>query len=115
MSTSTRGTFGKLLQYHRRDAGLTQQELAERAKLSVRGISDLERGYRTRPHRWTVDMLATALDLSEEEHAAMLAAARRPTAARGDRVALEEVRCPVDRRAHLRPVAPTFLNDWRRT
>ncbi len=36
--------FGALLKSFRRTAGLTQEALAERAHLSVRGIQDLERG-----------------------------------------------------------------------
>ncbi len=37
-------TFGELLRRSRVATGLTQEELAERAGLSARGISDLERG-----------------------------------------------------------------------
>jgi transcriptional regulator with XRE-family HTH domain len=36
--------FAALLKRYRLSAGLTQEELAEGARLSVRGISDLERG-----------------------------------------------------------------------
>jgi transcriptional regulator with XRE-family HTH domain len=36
--------FGPLLRQLRDDAGLTQEELAEAARLSPRSISDLERG-----------------------------------------------------------------------
>jgi transcriptional regulator with XRE-family HTH domain len=43
-------TFGELLRRHRQAAGLTQQELAERAGLSVHGIQKLERGA-THPYR----------------------------------------------------------------
>jgi predicted ATPase/DNA-binding XRE family transcriptional regulator len=71
------GAFGTRLRYHRRDAGLTQAELAERAGLSVRGISDLERGARRAPYQETVTRLADALGLADEERAAFLAAARR--------------------------------------
>ena len=53
----------------RLDAGFTQQELAERAKLSVEAISTLERGTRTRPHRDTVVLLGRALELSPEREA----------------------------------------------
>jgi transcriptional regulator with XRE-family HTH domain len=38
--------FGSLLRRYRTSAGLTQEELAERAGLSRRGIADLERGAR---------------------------------------------------------------------
>src|SRR6185437_4545934 len=69
-------TLAKLLQRYRRAAGLTQEELAERAHLSVRGISNLERGVRRQPQRSTVTLLAEALGLEGTERAALLAAAR---------------------------------------
>ena len=46
-------SFGDLLREYRLEADSTQEELAERAGLSKRGISDLERGARTRPQRET--------------------------------------------------------------
>ena len=55
-------------------AGLTQEELAERAGLTARGISDLERGARNRPYPHTVRSLADALELPEDERAALFAA-----------------------------------------
>ena len=69
--------FGDLLGQHRRAAGLTQEALAEQAGLSVRGISDLERGIRTHPQRETARMLADALHLVGPERGALLASARR--------------------------------------
>jgi predicted ATPase/transcriptional regulator with XRE-family HTH domain len=69
--------FGDLLRSYRRAAGLTQDELAERSGLSARGISDLERGARGRPHRDTVQMLADALHLGDAERASLIAAARQ--------------------------------------
>jgi predicted ATPase/DNA-binding XRE family transcriptional regulator len=58
----------------REAAGLTQEELAERAGLTARGISDLERGARNRPYPHTVRSLAAALELPEDERAALFAA-----------------------------------------
>ncbi len=72
--------FGELLRRARRAAGLTQAELAARAGLSWRGITDLERGVRRRPRRDTVTLLAEALGLAGEERAAFAAAARLPSA-----------------------------------
>jgi transcriptional regulator with XRE-family HTH domain len=69
-------SFAGLLQRYRRVAGLTQEELAERARLSVRGISNLERGVRRLPQRSTVTLLAEALALSGVERGAFEAAAR---------------------------------------
>lgn len=70
--------FGAALARHRRAAGLTQEELAERAGLSARGVSDLERGLRQRPQAETVRLLAQALALTTPDRDALLAAARRP-------------------------------------
>jgi predicted ATPase/DNA-binding XRE family transcriptional regulator len=70
-------SFGALLKRHREAAALSQEALAERSGLSVRGISDLERAVRTSPRFETVRMLADALALSEADHAALLAAARQ--------------------------------------
>ena len=57
---------------------LTQEALAERAGVSARAISDLERGARTHPYRETATLLAEALGLTGNARAALLAAARRP-------------------------------------
>ena len=57
-------------------AGLSQEALAERASLSARAISDLERGLRTAPRPETVRMLTDALALTGEQHAQLLQAAR---------------------------------------
>src|SRR4051794_33477169 len=57
--------FGAALRRHRLAAGLTQEQLAERAGLSVRGIQDLERGARRSPHPETVRRLSEALGQSD--------------------------------------------------
>jgi tetratricopeptide (TPR) repeat protein/transcriptional regulator with XRE-family HTH domain len=74
---TTQESFGSLVRLYRREAGLTQEELAERAGLSVRGISDLERDVKQRPHRDTVELLAAAFDLNEEARAQFAATARQ--------------------------------------
>ncbi len=72
-------TFGALLRALRGSAGLTQEELAGRAHLTVHAVSALERGLRTRPYPSTVRSLAAALDASDEQLAQLLAAvAGRP-------------------------------------
>ena len=73
-------TFADLLRHHRIVAGLTQEELAARAQLSVDAVSMLERGARRRPRKDTVALLADALALPDEERAAFAAAARRAPA-----------------------------------
>ena len=55
--------FSALLREARREAGLTQEKLAERAGISERAISDLERGINRAPRRDTLDLLVRALDL----------------------------------------------------
>src|SRR5436309_4302282 len=57
-------------------AGLTQEELADRANLSVRGVSNLERGVRHLPQHTTIELLAEALHLAGSDRAAFVAAAR---------------------------------------
>jgi predicted ATPase/transcriptional regulator with XRE-family HTH domain len=76
MATSSATTFGALLRQHRLSAGLTQEELAERAGLSTRGIQALERGVHTSPRAETVRLLADALSLSAESRTSLIAAAR---------------------------------------
>ena len=73
-------TFAGLLRYHRLAAGLTQEELAERAHLSVDAISTLERGARRSPRKDTVTLLANALALAPDDRAALAAAARHSPA-----------------------------------
>lgn len=69
--------FGPLLRRLRDRAGLTQEELAERAGLTSHAVSALERGTRTRPYPHTVRALAAALDVDDAERAALLAAVPR--------------------------------------
>jgi predicted ATPase/transcriptional regulator with XRE-family HTH domain len=70
----THGGFGELLREYRAAAGLSQEELAERAGLSARGIADLERGARMAPYPRTARKLADALNLADDERAELLAA-----------------------------------------
>jgi predicted ATPase/DNA-binding XRE family transcriptional regulator len=69
-------SFGEQLRQWRIAASLSQEELADRSGLSVRGISDLERGARQAPRLETVRLLADALGLSDTDRAALFAAAR---------------------------------------
>lgn len=79
MTTVEPSTFGALLRRHRVEAGLTQEELAERARISARAVSDLERGVYQTPKMWTARQLAEALDLQGESRASFDAAARGTT------------------------------------
>jgi DNA-binding SARP family transcriptional activator/transcriptional regulator with XRE-family HTH domain len=55
--------LGVMIARGRRLAGLTQQQLAERAAVSVGAVRDLEQGRTGRPRRATVDALALVLGL----------------------------------------------------
>jgi non-specific serine/threonine protein kinase len=62
--------FGDLLRDYRRAAGLTQEQLAERAGISPRSISEMERGSAHVPRRDTVALLVRGLGLSDSERGA---------------------------------------------
>ena len=73
-------SFGELLRRQRAAAGLTQEELAERAGLSVRGLRYLEQGMR-RPYPDTVQRLVDALALSADDRHLLMVAARSSSVA----------------------------------
>jgi len=68
--------FGTLLKRLRLAAGLTQEALAERAGLSAKAVSDLERDPARTPRLGTVALLADALGADPAARAELLAAAR---------------------------------------
>ncbi len=67
--------FAVLLRRYREAAGLTQEALAERAGVSARAVSDLERGINRAPRVDTLGLLARALQLTPEDRARLEAAA----------------------------------------
>jgi tetratricopeptide (TPR) repeat protein/transcriptional regulator with XRE-family HTH domain len=69
-------TFAALLRQLRGGAGLTQEELAEAAGVSVRSVRDLERGRVATPQKETVRLLADALRLTGQARAEFRAVAR---------------------------------------
>jgi tetratricopeptide (TPR) repeat protein/transcriptional regulator with XRE-family HTH domain len=75
MSEASPLSFGAFLRRLRTAAGLTQEQLADAAKVSYRSISDLERGVNRSPRRDTARLLADALGLSGQDRAAFEAAA----------------------------------------
>ena len=77
MDTAQRETFGAVLKRHRRAAGLSQEQLAERAGMTGQAIGTLERGFRRSPYRDTVRALARALDLDPAGAEALEAAVAR--------------------------------------
>ncbi len=62
-------TFGTLLRRLRIAAGLSQEALAERARISAKAIGSLELGARRAPYRETVEQLLTALGATPEDRA----------------------------------------------
>ena len=68
--------FGGLLRKLRADAGLTQEELAEAARLSPRTVSDLERGINRTARKDTAVLLADALSLAGRVRGMFVAAAQ---------------------------------------
>src|SRR5829696_9472589 len=76
METRDPAHLAALVRRRRTAAALSQEELAERAGVSVRALSDLERGVHRAPRLETVRMLAEALGLREDERAGLLTAAR---------------------------------------
>ncbi|HEV2241076.1 MAG TPA: helix-turn-helix domain-containing protein, partial [Streptosporangiaceae bacterium] len=74
--------FGGLLRQLRDDAGLTQEELAEAARLSQRAVSDLERGINRTARKDTALLLAGGLGLDGQARELFISAAlgRAPAA-----------------------------------
>lgn len=62
--------LGDALKALRQRAGLTQEALAEKAGVSVRGLRKLESGLVAGPRRATLEALADALELTEESRTA---------------------------------------------
>lgn len=69
-------SFGGLLRQLRTQARLTQEELAEVARLSPRSVSDLERGISRTARKDTAGLLAEALSLTGPVREVFVAAAR---------------------------------------
>ena len=89
-------TFGAMLRRHRRRAGLSQEELAGRAYVSTRAISDLERGVNVRPRLHTAVALADGLGLAGDERVAFERQARPDVdATSGARAVAPRARPPV--------------------
>jgi transcriptional regulator with XRE-family HTH domain len=76
-------TFAGLLRQLRSGAGLTQEELAEAASVSVRSVRDLERNRVATPQKETVRLLADALCLTGPARTEFEAVARSRSAPGG--------------------------------
>src|ERR671931_2102922 len=101
MDQGPRTSFATLLKRQRVLAGLTQEELAERAGLSREAISLLERALR-RPYPDTLRRLADPLTLGPPDRAAFFTAA-------GPTCAPTPFCDPAHRPRHTLPIPPTPL------
>jgi len=72
-------SFGSVLRRYRMAAALSQEALAERAGISLRGLSDLERGLSRAPRLETLARLAEALGLEGAARQALATAAGIPS------------------------------------
>ncbi len=70
--------FGSMIRTYRREAGLTQRELAAKAGLSVAALRDLEQGRRHRPRPNSLAALAGALGLDSDQAVDLARAAVLP-------------------------------------
>ncbi len=95
-------SFAGLLRRLRGEAKLTQQELAEAAGLSLRAVSDLERGINRTARKDTATLLAGALDMAESVSVVFVNAAR-------GRVPAEDVLTAMRRAGHLLAVTKPRL------
>jgi predicted ATPase/DNA-binding XRE family transcriptional regulator len=96
MERRTPSRVGELVRRRRIAAALSQEALAERAGLSVRAVSDLERGVHQAPRLESLRLLAEALGLDAAGRAELLAAAQPQAAV-------------PDVKEHARPQASTAL------
>lgn len=79
MESDEYSAFGPLLRELRLSKGLSQEALAERAKLSTEAIGALERGDRMSPQRQTLALLISALQLEARDRLKLETAAIRPS------------------------------------
>jgi predicted ATPase/DNA-binding XRE family transcriptional regulator len=68
LTSDARLPFGTLLRQLRIEAGLSQEALAERARISLDTVGALERGRRQAPHRETLSLICEGLGLGPEQH-----------------------------------------------
>ncbi|MEU4646256.1 helix-turn-helix domain-containing protein [Nocardia fluminea] len=69
---------GDLIFGHRIRLGMSQEELAVSAQMSVRALRNLELRHTRYPHLCSIQRLSKALELNTEEAATLLRSIRRP-------------------------------------
>ncbi len=67
MTLNTFPHFAAALKHYRMSCNFTQETLAEKSGVSLRSISDLERGVSRSPRKDTVQLLAKAMQLSDQD------------------------------------------------
>jgi DNA-binding SARP family transcriptional activator/DNA-binding XRE family transcriptional regulator len=77
-NSNTASDFGFWVRSYRREAGLTQRELAAKAGLSIGALRDIEQSRRTRPKATSLASLVSALKLSPAQTANLTLAATLP-------------------------------------
>lgn len=80
MASGDGAELAELLRGWRERALLTQEQLAERAQLSVRTIRRLESGHPQRPYAESIRLLANALGLTDDDRTMLTAACREQDA-----------------------------------
>jgi transcriptional regulator with XRE-family HTH domain len=83
--------LGLWLRRRREMAGLTREDVAERSSVSVRAISDLERGRTGRPHPRSVRAIAATLGLPRQVADQLIAGYRACWRQRAERPAVPQV------------------------
>jgi predicted ATPase/transcriptional regulator with XRE-family HTH domain len=96
--------FAHTIRGYRLRAGFSQEELAERAGVSTRAVSDMERGLRQKPRPETLRLLADALALDTEDRAQFFTSAHA-VPDDGARASQREVLGPGETPAALRLAA----------
>src|SRR5579885_3126006 len=79
MSLPSIPTFGDLLRHYRLTAGMSQEELAAGANITVEALNLLETGTSLPPRRETVQRLAELLGLNGAERSIFVAAGQLPS------------------------------------
>ena len=102
---SDTAAFGAWLRSRREFAGLSQEELATRAGLSIRAVSNLERGRTGYPHPGSLQRLADALALQDPARAEFLTLGRR----RPEATAITAMAEGLVRQAGGAPIVPQQL------
>jgi tetratricopeptide (TPR) repeat protein/transcriptional regulator with XRE-family HTH domain len=103
--------FGDLVRAHRRRLGLSQEDLAERSGMSVRGIRDLETGRTGAPRARNVRLLADVFGLAGREREEFHVAASPTAPARPSRPGRSPAQLPTDQAGFAGRDAPLHRLD----